>query len=88
MDKSDAERLAAEIVKINFLLENLYATVCRDRGITHDGIPRIAEELCRQAELPMWGGGPEDAEQQQMAVHRIAQFFANVQARLRPPESG
>lgn len=85
MQKSDAELLAAEIVKINFLLENLYAVAFRDRGITHDRVPPIAEELCRQAELPMWGGRPDDGHQQQMAVHGIARFFANVQERLRPP---
>lgn len=86
----DVERiaLAAEISKINFLLENLYAIVLRDAGASHADIPELAEEVVRQAGLPgtVYGSGtdPETtAAIREMVGHRIAMFFSQVQERLR-----
>lgn len=87
MDAS-AQRLEAELSKINFLLENLYALVLRELGASHEDIPRLSEEICRQAALPPKVYGPEAGDQelealQELVEHRIAVFFSGVQDRLR-----
>ena len=43
----DDLRFGAELTKINFLLENLYALYLRDQGVSHDRIPELSDEMCR-----------------------------------------
>lgn len=86
-------RFGAELTKINFLLENLYALYLRDQGISHDRIPDLSDEMCRQAALPGPTYGPGDDEEairqlQELVEHRIAGFFSRVQDRLRSAEEG
>ncbi len=87
----DDLRLGAELTKINFLLENLYALYLRDCGVSHTRIPHLADELCRQATLPAQVYGPdEDGEAlrqlSELVEHRIASFFSRVQDRMRSAE--
>lgn len=89
----DDLRWAAEFSKINFLLENLYAMYIRDTGSTHDDVPDLADEVCRQAALPPQVYGPGDdaeglAALSELVEHRIAMFFARVQDRMRSAEEG
>lgn len=83
----DSERIEAEISKINFLLENLWATHLRDAGVSHEDVPQLADELSRQALLPagQYGGGDEAsvARQQDLVAHRIQMFFVAIRDRLR-----
>ncbi len=88
----DALRTAAELTKINFLLENLYALHLRDAGVTHEDVPDLSEEVCRQARLPAQTYGPDDDQEglaalSELVEHRIATFFARVQDRMRSAES-
>ena len=81
-------RFGAELTKINFLLENLYALVLRDAGASHEDVPDLADEVCRQASLPADVYGPNDdaeaiAALSELVEHRIASFFARVQDRMR-----
>lgn len=86
----DDLRWAAEFSKINFLLENLYAVYFRDVGASHEDIPDLSDELCRQALLPGTPYGPGSAEdleaQHELVAHRIAMFFARVRDRMRSAE--
>lgn len=87
----DNLRFGAELTKINFLLENLYALQLRDAGVTHEDVPDLADEVCRQAALPPQVYGPEDdpeglAQLSELVEHRIAAFFARVQDRMRSAE--
>lgn len=84
-------RFSAELTKINFLLENLYALHLRDAGATHEDIPDLSDEVCRQATLPPDVYGPDDdpeaiAALSELVEHRIASFFARVQDRMRSAE--
>jgi hypothetical protein len=85
----DDLRITAELTKINFLLENLYALVLRDAGATHEDVPGLSDEVCRQASLPAGSvyGPPGDqaamAAHTELVEHRIASFFARVQDRMR-----
>lgn len=89
----DEIRMGAEISKINFLLENIYAIHMRQAGVSHDAVPQIADEFCRQAMLPgtaPYGSEPSEADraaQQEIVAHRIATFFAGVQERLRTDQT-
>jgi len=82
------ERAAVEFSKINFLLENLYALVLRELGASHEDVPRLVDEICRQAELPatIFGETPSEEEmaamQEQLSL-RLAMFFSGVRERLR-----
>jgi len=81
------EEIEAEISKINFLLENLYAVSMRDHDLSPADVDGVAEELCRQAALPGTQWGPERSPEEQMrqqerVVLRIAMFFAGVRKRL------
>lgn len=87
----DNFRFSAELTKVNFLLENLYALVLRDAGATHDDVPDLSEEICRQARLPAQVYGPEDdadsrAAHADLVEQRIASFFARVRDRMRSAE--
>jgi len=87
----DDLRFSAELTKINFLLENLYAVFLHGAGATHDDVPDLSDEVCRQARLPGQTYGPEDNAEQLAALyelveHRIASFFARVQDRMRSAE--
>lgn len=89
----DDLRFGAELTKINFLLENLYALYLRDQGVSHDRIPELSDEMCRQAALPGQVYGPgDDAEAlrdlSELVEHRIAGFFSRVQDRMRSAEEG
>ncbi|MCW1432027.1 hypothetical protein [Novosphingobium sp. JCM 18896] len=85
--------LNAEISKINFLLENLYAVALRDRGAAADDVPGLAEALLHQASQPGTSYGESGGEEEEVAIrelaqHRIAMFFSGVQERLRSHEAG
>lgn len=87
MDADDL-RHVAEISKINFLLENLYGLVLREIGASHEDIPRLTDEICRQAMLPGSTYGPagtpeETSAQTELVAHRLAVFFSGVRDRLR-----
>lgn len=84
----DRVSIGAELSKINFLLENLYALQLRGMGATHEQIPDLAEEMVRQANLPgtVYGTDHEDGATdaiRELSAHRIAMFFVGVQERLR-----
>lgn len=85
----DNLRFAAELTKINFLLENLYAMHLRDAGATHEDLSDLSDEVCRQAALPPTGiYGPEHnpevaAAHAELVEHRIAAFFSRVRDRMR-----
>jgi hypothetical protein len=84
----DDLRTAAELTKLNFLLENLYALVLDDRGVRHEDIDELSEEVSRQASLPAHVYGPDSdpddvAALSELVQHRIAMFFARVQSRMR-----
>lgn len=85
----DRVQMGAEISKINFLLENLYAMVLRDAGATHREIPALSAEMVRQSNLPgtSYGGPANDTEEtdaiRQLSSERIATFFQHVEQRLR-----
>ena len=82
-------QMGAEIRKINFLLENLYAMVLRDAGATHADIPVLSAEMVRQSQLPgtTYGGPANDTDEtdaiRELSSARIATFFEHVGARLR-----
>lgn len=93
MFMDDEFRFGAELTKINFLLENLYALCLRDAGATHEDVPDLSEEICRQARLPAQSYGPDDdavrnAAFSELVEHRIATFFARVQDRMRSTDEG
>lgn len=84
----DDLRFGAELTKINFLLENLYAMFLRDVGATHEDVSEISDEVCRQARLPAVVYGPETDQatagaHAELVEHRLASFFARVQDRMR-----
>ncbi len=88
MDEKSEAFIEVEFSKINFLLENLYALVLRELGANHEDVPRLAEEICRQATLPATVYGAETSEEQlaalqELSSHRLAMFFARVRDRLR-----
>lgn len=87
----DELRFGAELTKVNFLLENLYAMHLRDAGLSHEDVSDISDEICRQAALPAQVYGPGDDQERLAALselveHRIATFFARVQDRMRSGE--
>lgn len=85
-------RLYAELSKINFLLENLYALVLRDAGATHDDVSDVSDEICRQASLPGHVYGADDPEalaaHAELVEQRIATFFARVRDRMQSADEG
>lgn len=84
----DNLRFGAELTKLNFLLENLYAMFMRDSGFTHHDVSDLSEEIVRQAGLPAHVYGPDD-DRAALEAHaalveqRIASFFARVRDRMR-----
>jgi len=87
----DQLRTNAELTKINFLLENLYAMHLRDIGVTHEDVSDLSDEVCRQAALPPQVYGPDDDQEalrelSELVEHRIATFFGRVQDRMRSAE--
>lgn len=95
MDSSAALNLSAELSKINFLLENLWAMILQQHGATPEEVSGLADEACRQFEtLAGTRHGGDFAEGEAAVVReiggqRLAMFFAGVQARLLsiPPKS-
>lgn len=84
----DDLRFGAELTKINFLLENLYAMFLRDAGATHEDVSDMSDEVCRQASLPAVVYGPEAdpataKAHAELVEHRLASFFSRVQDRMR-----
>lgn len=82
----DDVELSAEITKINFLLENLYAFIhVREGGDAH-GVDSFAEEALRQFnELPVTqhGSGHGNGEAiHELASHRLEMFFAGLKRRV------
>lgn len=80
--------LGAELSKINFLLENLYALTLRNMGASHEEIPDLADQMARQFELPggVYGREEDAAELaaiHELASHRLTMFFSGVRDRLR-----
>lgn len=87
MNQADIE-LGAELTKINFLLENLYAITLHRLGASHDTLSALENEMARQFELPGTVYGPDqDVEgltaMRELASHRLAMFVSDVQARMR-----
>ena len=86
---TDRVTLGAELSKINFLLENLYAMYMRDVGATHDDVPALSAEMVRQAGLPgtSYGGPANDTAESDairlLCSERLETFFDHVQERLR-----
>ena len=83
--------LGAELSKINFLLENLYALTLHRLGASHDEIPDLADEMARQFDLPgsVHGSGEDAAELaaiHDLASHRLTMFLSGVRDRLRQIE--
>ncbi|WP_419808364.1 hypothetical protein [Sphingomonas sp.] len=87
----DTTALGAELSKINFLLENLYALVLRDMGAGAEHVAGIADEMRRQlTDLPadVHGSGPADTDQlQEVAAQRLDMFWARVRDRLASAQS-
>lgn len=89
MDWEDV-RMRAEISKINFLLQNAYVMLMRNAGISHDEVPRFADDLCRkvaEGKMATYGQEPSEAERavrSDLLEGRIAEFFAGVQHAMRP----
>lgn len=84
----DRVQYGAEISKINFLLENLYALVLRDAGASHEDIPHLRDEMLRQWGLPntRYGGPANDTDEtdaiRRIGAERIATFFLGIEKRL------
>lgn len=79
--------LMTELSKINFLLENLYARTLVNHGYCPDDVEDLADEMCRQAQLPgtRYGSVDEEfeAEQRDLLEQRLAMFFSQVRDRVK-----
>ncbi|MGE4321951.1 MAG: hypothetical protein AB7E60_02855 [Sphingobium sp.] len=88
MGEEWARGVEAEISKINFLLENIYAVSMRSHGASPSDVDGISDEMCRQCEQnagTSYGADlsrEEMQRQQEMLSHRIAMFFSGVRERL------
>lgn len=88
MPNENTDGILVEINVLHILLSNLYAVVINQAGVSHEGLSPLAEALAGDAMGPAIFHGPEPdperfAAMQELASLRIAQFFVDVQERLR-----
>lgn len=82
-------RIAVELSKLTFIVENLYALVLRDFGADESDVDRLADEMRRQATaLPARTYGPEASPDRQreyleLLAHRLDSFWSGVRERIR-----
>lgn len=88
MSELNADMVEAELTKINFILENLFAMVTVSHGATLQQFDGIAAEGMRQfCEMPGQTntGAPAPANDEivsDLAAERLATFFRRVRHRL------
>ncbi len=84
----DELRLSVEITKINLLLETLFALEFKRAGLSAEDIAQIADNTMRHVTgTPATAYGPEPspeeaAQETELLVHRLDDFWANVSARV------
>ncbi|MEO6153008.1 MAG: hypothetical protein ABIT09_10845 [Croceibacterium sp.] len=86
----DDIEVAAELTKINFLMENLYALALRANYGSQSTIDEMVGKSMSEFALPvtMHGSGSVEnlAAMQKLAAQRLAMFFARVKDRMNSAE--